>query len=437
MMSEGSGNKRCYVDNAMNRRLGRAGMPLGSMVVSSRGNSSSPFYVSNDVLPLSDSSRGYVDNYMNHEPGRVGMPFGSIVVSNRGHSASLYDYSDICLPLSDSKRAYVEDYMNRGLGRIGMPLRSMVVSREKSSAPLQRYSNAITFSEAKAILENTMQQIRNSLRDESKPTSNSCHELPAPSKTDNEYNQGLEGVNRSAACCMTESSRERSSSPSSAYSRESSSTGTKHDVAELTNKSFEPVDLPYGANIKDENVYEEKPWHGKLVHYCKGKSPPSPVSSRESSASAPNDTFGSYNSSSRKKYVENALNRNHGRVDMPNGSKPVSKSKSRSSSSSKTYWDNEYKRRLERMRAEHGSLVVSKDTESGRFSEIKHYVDNSANGSLGRVGLPNEVCKKKVYEDNSFNKMLGRVGLPIGTEGMPGSREGSVRTFFTRQTLFT
>lgn len=240
----------------------------------------------------------------------------------------------------------------------------------------------------------------------------------------------MEGVNRLVVCFMIEFSRERSLFFFLVYSRESSFIGIKYDVVELINKSFELVDFFYGVNIKDENVYEEKLWYGKLVYYCKGKSLFFLVFSRESSVFVLNDIFGLYNLFFRKKYVENVLNWNYGWVDMFNGFKFVFKFKSRFLFLFKIYWDNEYKWWLERMRVEYGFLVVLKDIESGCFSEIKYYVDNFVNGSFGWVGFLNEVCKKKVYEDNFFNKMLGCVGLFIGIEGMFGFREGLVRIFF-------
>lgn len=206
-MSEGSGDGKCYVDNAMNRRLGRAGMPIGSMVVSSRGSSasSSGSYFGSS---LSDGGRTYVDNYMNRGLGRSGLPLGSMVVSNRGHSASLFDDTNICLPLSYSERAYVDNYMNRGLDRVGMPLGSMVVSSEQRSALLTSYNHTDSSFLESARIENTIVQILKILKDESKSISISCRELPFPPKTNDEYNQGLEGVSRPAACSMTESRRE-------------------------------------------------------------------------------------------------------------------------------------------------------------------------------------------------------------------------------------
>ena len=103
----------------MNRRLGRVGMPLGSMVVS-RGSSS---YGSS----FSGSTRTYVDNAMNRRLGRVGMPLGSMVVS-KGSSASSSSSSFYGLSFSESERN-VDNSMNRDLGREGMAVGYMPVSR--------------------------------------------------------------------------------------------------------------------------------------------------------------------------------------------------------------------------------------------------------------------------------------------------------------------
>lgn len=78
-------DEKCYVDNAMNRSLGRAGMPLGSMVVSSKGSGESSSGASYFGSSQSDGETTYVDNSMNRGLGRVGMPLGSMVVSHRGH----------------------------------------------------------------------------------------------------------------------------------------------------------------------------------------------------------------------------------------------------------------------------------------------------------------------------------------------------------------
>ena len=93
--------KRTYVDNAMNRSLGRVGKPHGSCVQSS--SSSSRSYCNSYSTP-----RGtYVDNAANRSLGRVGMPHGSCIQSSTSCSAS--------------PKTYVDNAANRSLGRVGMP----------------------------------------------------------------------------------------------------------------------------------------------------------------------------------------------------------------------------------------------------------------------------------------------------------------------------
>ncbi len=58
-----------YVDNSMNRRLGRVGLPLGTMVVSRSSQG------------MTTSQKRYVDNSMNRKLGRVGLPLGTMKVS--------------------------------------------------------------------------------------------------------------------------------------------------------------------------------------------------------------------------------------------------------------------------------------------------------------------------------------------------------------------
>lgn len=106
---------RHYVDNAMNRSLGRVGMAHGTAVHSS----GSSYYSS-----VSSSPRVYVDNSMNRSLGRVGMEHGSAV-----HSSGSSNYSSV----SSSPRVYVDNSMNRSLGRVGMELGTAVHSCSGSS----------------------------------------------------------------------------------------------------------------------------------------------------------------------------------------------------------------------------------------------------------------------------------------------------------------
>ncbi|RUS83296.1 hypothetical protein EGW08_008918 [Elysia chlorotica] len=105
---------RNYVDNAMNRSLGRVGMPHGSAVhsrSSGGGSFSSSSSSGSFSSPSSSSSRGYVDNAMNRSLGRVGLPVGTAVHS-RGASASSSSPS--------SSRRYVNNALNQRLGRVGL-----------------------------------------------------------------------------------------------------------------------------------------------------------------------------------------------------------------------------------------------------------------------------------------------------------------------------
>ncbi|XP_053372625.1 uncharacterized protein LOC123559949 [Mercenaria mercenaria] len=96
---------RTYVDNAYNRSVGRAGLPVGSAVISK-----------NTVCGM--NTKTYVDNAYNRQLGRVGMSHGSAVVSK---------YSD---GLTTSRtNHYVDNAYNRRHGRVGLPVGSAVISK--------------------------------------------------------------------------------------------------------------------------------------------------------------------------------------------------------------------------------------------------------------------------------------------------------------------
>ncbi|KAH3851045.1 calcium-dependent protein kinase 5-like [Dreissena polymorpha] len=162
-----------------------------------------------------------------------------------------------------------------------------------------------------------------------------------------------------------------------------------------------------------------------------------------------------------KTYVDNAYNQSAGRVGMPVGSMPISKTEERplsakneirsgssnSSTSTKTYVDNSYNRSAGRVGMPVGSMPISKNDTTVKSSSVKYesrsdyddsstktYVDNASNRRMGRAGMPigsmvmsnnspateltpGIACstKSKVYVDNESNRRLGRVGLPLGT----------------------
>ena len=104
---------RHYVDNAMNRGIGRVGMTHGSMPVSRSSGSGGGGY------SLS-STRTYVDNSSNRSLGRVGMLHGNMPVSRSSGSGA---------EGSSSTKTYVDNSYNRALDRVGKEHGSMVVSK--------------------------------------------------------------------------------------------------------------------------------------------------------------------------------------------------------------------------------------------------------------------------------------------------------------------
>ena len=159
-------------------------------------------------------------------------------------------------------------------------------------------------------------------------------------------------------------------------------------------------------------------------------------------------------------YVDNAYNRQLGRVGKLLGTHVVSKSGSVSysseTSSQRCYVDNAYNRQLGRVGKLLGTHVVSKGgstsvgscsvSYSSEPSSQRRYVDNAYNRQLGRVGKPlgthvvsksgstsvgscsvsysSEPSSQRCYVDNAYNRQLGRVGKPLGTHVV--SKSGSV-----------
>ena len=139
-------SRKTYVDNAMNRSLGRVGMPHGSCVHSSTssygGRSSSSGYAASASY---DSFRtgSYVDNAKNRSLGRVGKPLGSHVehrdgsVTVSGRAGSSY---------SSSQGSFVDNAKNRSDGSVTVTDRNSSVSvssdASKSSPPKVHVDNA-------------------------------------------------------------------------------------------------------------------------------------------------------------------------------------------------------------------------------------------------------------------------------------------------------
>ena len=121
IMSRRSGGS--YVDNAMNRSLGRVGMPYGSCVQSSsRGSSCSSS--SSSQASSATPQKVYADNDYNRRIGRAGKEFGSHVVSKISASSSSASASSSTSSIdtsSVSQKTYIDNSLNCQLGRVGKP----------------------------------------------------------------------------------------------------------------------------------------------------------------------------------------------------------------------------------------------------------------------------------------------------------------------------
>ena len=156
-----SSSPRTYVDNAMNRRLGRVGRPVGSYVVSrdgtvtvsgasttsssrssggamASGSGHGNSRYSSSSHSSSSSPRIYVDNAMNRSLGQVGRPVGSHVVSRDG-TVTVSGASS-----SSSSKVYVDNPKNRSLDRVGLPHGTCVQHKDGTVTRLSSSSTDVT-----------------------------------------------------------------------------------------------------------------------------------------------------------------------------------------------------------------------------------------------------------------------------------------------------
>ncbi|KAJ6638867.1 putative serine/threonine-protein kinase/receptor, partial [Pseudolycoriella hygida] len=189
-----------------------------------------------------------------------------------------------------------------------------------------------------------------------------------------------------------------------------------HSSSSFSNYSSTSSPRVYVDNAMNRNLGRVGMAHGTAVH---------------SSSSCSN-----YSSSSTPRvYVDNALNRRLDRVGMEHGTAVHSKSTQGSYTSSSMYVDNALNRRLDRVGLERGTAVYSK-SENTITSTPKTYVDN-AEFRFGPVAKPSAVylkstsggsVKVKTYVDNALNRRLERVGKPLGS--MPVSKAKCPPTLF-------
>ncbi|XP_071963011.1 uncharacterized protein [Antedon mediterranea] len=355
-----------YTDNAANRRLGRAGLPMGSAPVSRSSGGSS-------YLGSCGSSKTYVDNAYNRSFGRVGMEHGTMVVSRSSSS-------------SNSKPGtYVDNAYNRSFGRVGMEHGTMVVSRSSSSSnskPGTYVDNAYNRSFGRVGMEHgTMVVSRSSSSSNSKPGT----------YVDNAYNRSFGRVGMEHGTMVV--SRSSSSSDSkpgtyvdNAHNRSFGRVGMAHGTMVVSRSSSSSDSTPktYVDNASNRSFGRVGMEHGTMVV-----------------------SRGSLRSDSKPgTYADNAFNRSQGRVGMDHGTMVVS---SKSSSTSKDqlknpevklYKDNAANRRLGRAGKPLGSMPVSsKKTKSTEYLQKAHeHLMNTPNEEFKPLFRADENLKSHLTE---------------------------------------
>ncbi|XP_059146664.1 uncharacterized protein LOC131934613 [Physella acuta] len=357
---------RNYVDNAMNRKLGRVGMPLGSAVHSGGSSFSGSSFSSGSS---SSNFNTYVDNSMNRGLGRVGMEYGTAVHSRSSPSSS-----------SSSSKTYVDNSMNRGLGRVGM-----------------EYGTAV----------------------HSSGSSSSCS-----SKTyvDNSMNRGLGRVGMEYGTAVhSRPSSSSSSSSSKTYvdsslNRALGRVGLEHGTAvHSRSDSLNDKMQQLTTSSQSMKVYKDNPLNQKLGRAGQPFGS-MPQSSQSASAATPkkSDSSHAYRNQpsastdrSMKVYKDNKLNRKLGRAGQPFGSMPQSsqsaraatpKQSSSASYSGKVYVDNDYNRKHNRVGKPLGSVPIPANTQVYKDTPLSRY--------LGRVGKPWGTCPNKSLPYEHLMQML-------------------------------
>ena len=361
-MSRRSGGS--YVDNAMNRRLGRVGMPYGSCVQSSsRGSSCSS--------TSSGRDGSYVDNAMNRRLGRVGMPYGSCVQSSsRGSSCSSTS--------SGRDGSYVDNAMNRRLGRVGMPYGSCVQSSSQGSS-----CSSTSSGRDGSYVDNAMNRrlgrvgmpygscVQSSSRGfsySSLSSSQASSATPQKVYADNDYNRRIGRAGKEfGSHVVSKISASSSSASASSTTSSSSSVSQKTYVDNSLNRRLSRVGKP----------------HGSHVQHSDGSVTITPASSSSASASSSTSSIDT-SSVSQKTYVDNSLNRRLGCVGKPHGSP-----------SPKLYADNAMNRKLGRALQPKGSKP--QHAKKKPHDKVRHFVEDNSSEDLMHLPELWDVAKRIAY----------------------------------------
>lgn len=419
---------KTYVDNALNRRLGRVGKPLGSMPQSSS---------------VSDANV-HVDNAQNRQPGRVGQPYGSAAASEargppkktnarstntsttrvnvdnsdnrslRGasqplgmsriseqseHSADTHSRtsrSSSTVPKevlkSDDKstrdtKVYVDNATNRRLGRVGLPHGTAVVSKEgRNLSPVHSQRNISSNLSTGSVVRNTNNArgvdfsatIQKTVLTSDDGLTNSCNVY-----VDNTMTKQVSRVDQAHGIAKE-----------SEYLVHSTDTNARVNTPLTTHRQ---VLTSGNKSTKSTRVCGNSPTKTHLGHESQSFGIARVSKARSASSS-----------------------------DELLDEEKHSHSKSNMSDLSLTF-NSLYKepsRKSKKKTSADGNFIEAAMNEYNQVSSHRVYVDNAQNRKLGRVGLPigTKVFSSKtkdvttrLYANTPLNRQLGRVGMPQGS----------------------
>ncbi|GFS20060.1 serine/threonine-protein kinase CTR1 [Elysia marginata] len=409
-----------YVDNELNRRLGRVGLPRGSEPHSRDDSSYSP-----------GSWRTYLDKLLNQKLDSVIFSVDS-AVSCTDDSLSMLSASDT----SSSTRTNVEKPVNQKPGQVGLTMGPAVHSKDVLSAPQNSTSSPIRTNVEKPVNQKpgqvglTMGPAVHSKDVLSAPQNSTSS--PTRTNVDKPMNQkpcqvGLTmgpGVHSKDVLSAPQNSTRTSEDPREVQLM-STQTDKKRQIqcnlcggyvckehaAICCRSCISSLTRNYVSNPMNQKL-DQLGLHGVSAAHSKNAYVPSPTQSSSSS--------------STRVCVNNPINQKLDQVGLSTGSAVHSQKASVPSPTQISSSDYEF------VNYKVCQLFVSR-------TDGKVYQDNEFNRRHNRVGLPlgSKPIKEsdKKYADSAINRHLNRVGLPMGTQGVSKTHLAELRNWLGHKKL--
>ena len=384
-------SKSVYTDNAFNRSLGRAGMPLGSAVHNRTTGTITNELVHSQRASSAQSERVYTDNAFNRSLGRAGMPLGSAVHKRTTGKITNELVHSQRASSAPSESVYRDNAFNRSLGRAGMPLGSAVHNRSTGTI-----TNEIVHPQRASSAQ-----------------SESVY-------TDNAFNRSLGRVGMPLGSAVHNRTTGTITNELVHSQRASSAQSESVYTDNAFNRSLGRVGMPLGSAVHNRTTGTIT---NELVHSRQMHTQGSRHSNNEAFTKGAVSQKDTPTCQPLEAYKDNSFNRRLGRAGMPKGSAVHDKTTGKLINKfDKGSYDSHSTNKLK----EHPSLdtTFKNENQTSPVQPLKVYTDNSHNRKLGRVGMligtavfdkKSGQLTQKIYKDTPLNRKLKRVGLPRGS----------------------